>query len=140
MKRILFLMALCAATLCASATIRYVSPSGDNNNDGKRPSMEDYKNLIKWAYTKKDNDLEIIPGGPYEEKSEPIKDINLVFYWKSIREILNSFAKFYKEGKNKRLVPDCQIFARLHRADVYRRYDHPELRLRRRGWRRIHSR
>ena len=34
MKKLFFLLTLCAATLCASATIRYVSPNGDNAKDG----------------------------------------------------------------------------------------------------------
>ena len=34
MKRFLFLLTLCTAALCASATIRYVSPAGDDANDG----------------------------------------------------------------------------------------------------------
>jgi hypothetical protein len=34
MKRVLLSIALCAIALCASATIRYVSPSGDNSNNG----------------------------------------------------------------------------------------------------------
>ena len=49
------------------------------------------------------DDLEIIPGGPYFDQSDPIKDINLAFYWKSIRRIFDTFAKFYKEGKKKKL-------------------------------------
>ena len=61
-------------------------------------AKERYKDL---AFQK--NDLEIIPGGPYFEKSEPIKDINLVFYWKSIRQIFDTFAKFYKEGKKEKI-------------------------------------
>lgn len=34
MKRILLLLTVCTAALCASAAIRYVAPTGDNNNDG----------------------------------------------------------------------------------------------------------
>ena len=34
MRRFLLLLTLCTAALCASATIRYVAPSGDDNNDG----------------------------------------------------------------------------------------------------------
>ena len=34
MKRILLLLTVCTAVLCASATIRYVAPTGDDANDG----------------------------------------------------------------------------------------------------------
>ena len=35
MKRLLFLLTVCATALCASATIRYVSPTGDDSNNGQ---------------------------------------------------------------------------------------------------------
>ena len=79
-------------------------------SDFYKKSIEKQKSLIlnraKERYKDlsfESDDLEIIPGGPYFEQSEPIKDINLIFYWKSIHEIFNCFAKFYKEGKNKKL-------------------------------------
>ena len=34
MKKLLFLLTICTAALCASATIRYVTPEGDDANDG----------------------------------------------------------------------------------------------------------
>ena len=34
MKRFLLLLTVCTAVLCASATIHYVAPTGDDNNDG----------------------------------------------------------------------------------------------------------
>ena len=66
MKRILLLMALCTATLCASATIRYVSPSGDNSNDGK--SWETAKATIGDAVSASSSGDEVyVAAGTYKE-------------------------------------------------------------------------
>ena len=66
MKRILLLLTLCTATLWASATVRYVSPSGDNNNDGT--SWENAKATISAAVSSSSSGDEVyVAAGTYNE-------------------------------------------------------------------------
>ena len=72
MKRFLFLLTLCTAVLCASATIRYVSPTGDDGNDGK--SWQTALASVKTAINASSSGDEVyVAAGTYNE-SISIKD------------------------------------------------------------------
>ena len=66
MKKLFFLLTLCAATLCASASNRYVSPTGD---DGDGKSWEHAKTTIAGAiWSVGVGDTMFIAEGVYNEK------------------------------------------------------------------------
>ena len=66
MKRLFFLLTVCAATLCASATIRYVSPTGDDANDGL--SWANAKASVKTAVNASSSGDEVyVAAGVYNE-------------------------------------------------------------------------
>ena len=66
MKRILFLLTACTVALCASATIRYVTPTGNDDNDGA--SWETAKLTITAAVNASTKDDEVyVAAGTYKE-------------------------------------------------------------------------
>ena len=72
MKKLFFLLTLSAATLCASATIRYVSPNGDDANDGL--SWANAKASVKTAVNASSKGDEVyVAAGVYNE-SVSLKD------------------------------------------------------------------
>lgn len=72
MKKLFFLLTACTATLCASATIRYVSPNGDDAKDGL--SWANAKASVKTAVNASSAGDEVyVAAGIYNE-SVSLKD------------------------------------------------------------------
>lgn len=66
MKKLFFLLTACTAALCASATVRYVAPTGDNANDGL--SWATAKASVKTAVNASSSGDEVyVAAGTYNE-------------------------------------------------------------------------
>ena len=115
MKRTFILLTLCAATLCASATIRYVCPTGDNGNDGK--SWANAKATIGNAVSASSSGDEVyVAAGTYNETVTVKDGVHIRGGYNpsnGLRDIDNYLSILDGTGLGKFLIvkysPDCTV-------------------------------
>ena len=115
MKRVLLLLTLCTATLCASATIRYVSPSGNDANNGT--SWATAKVTIMAALGASSSGDEVyVAAGTYNETVTVKNGVNIRGGYNAasgVRDIDNFKTILDGTGLGKFLIvkysPDCTV-------------------------------